>query len=239
MVSHATRSIFLFSLVVCALIAACSSSNPVSDPEPPLIEHIQALNFPKYLPPAIKPCPDDMAFISDGQYCIDTYEAPDQKGAYPLYAQSAFQAEAYCSARQKRLCTHQRWYTACTGPEKMRYPYGNTYRKGTCNDDKVGWTPVPWEQMGSPAWLRTAKGRYKGEPSGNRPNCVSGYGVYDLTGNVAEWVREPRVHYKYVVKGGYWYGVMFGTPSCGFSNIGHSPNFNSYEFGFRCCKDAD
>lgn len=238
MVSHVTKSIFSFSIFLCLLVVACGQSTLTSDPEPPTVDRADVvLQLPKKLP--IKPCPDDMVYIPKLEYCIDTYEAPNEKGTYPLYAQSAFEAEAYCSAHQKQLCTHNQWYIACVGPERKLYPYGNTYHKGTCNDDKTGWTEVPWHQMGSPAWIETAKSRYKGETSGSRPACVSGYGVYDLTGNVAEWVREPRVPYKYVVKGGYWYGVMFGTPSCGFSNIGHSPGFNSYEFGFRCCKDAN
>lgn len=182
------------------------------------------------------PCADDMVYIERFHFCIDKYEAPNKKGAYPFYAQTAFQAEDYCKSVGKRLCTASQWYTACSGPNWNTYPYGNSYKKGTCNDDKTGWVHVPWETMGTPAWLKWCKEQFKGEPSGNRPGCVSDYGVYDLTGNVAEWTKETNNPHGYVVKGGYWYGVLQGTPTCGFVNPAHAPGFNSYEFGFRCCK---
>lgn len=231
MANYVMRSIFLFSSLL-------NCSTPIINPDSPepIIEHDTSIIMFHTFP---TPCPDDMVFIPDSHYCIDRYEAPNQEGEYPLYAQTAFQAESYCSDHKKQLCTHKQWYIACAGPEREKYPYGNSYRKGTCNDDKTGWTYVPWHLMSTPAWAETTKRLFKGELSGSRPACVSGYGVYDLTGNVAEWVREPHVPYKYVVKGGYWYGVMFDVPSCRFSNIGHSPDFASYEFGFRCCKNAN
>lgn len=239
MVNHVTKSIFFFS-IISLFIVACTTSTPVLPPDPPpIVEHLPPpLELPKALP-VMQPCPDDMVFIPEGHFCIDTYEAPNQKGAYPLYAQTAYQGEVYCQQQNKQLCTNSRWMQACMGPNHKTYPYGNVYHRGTCNDDKVGWTPVPWLTMGTPAWNKWCQAHYKGEPSGSHNTCMSDYGVFDLTGNVAEWVREPKVQYRYVVKGGYWYGVLVGTPTCGFSNIGHSPLFNSYEFGFRCCKDTD
>ena len=184
------------------------------------------------------PCPEDMIYIEKSHYCIDKYEAPNQEGAYPFYAQTAFQAISYCRSVGKELCTQNRWQTACVGPQHKTYPYGNFYKRGTCNDYKYGWVKVPWLTMGTPAWLQWCKQQYKGDPSGSHPACVSDYGVYDMTGNVAEWAREPNSPYGYVTKGGYWYGVLQGTPTCGFVNPAHSAGFNSYEFGFRCCEVA-
>src|SRR5579872_7099834 len=117
------RRIFSFSIFLLLIVAACGQSPVILDPEPLIIDHAEtAILLPKKLP--IPLCPDDMVYISKGHYCIDTYEAPDQKGAYPLYAQSAYQAETYCSEHQKQLCTHQQWYGACVGPERKQYPYG-------------------------------------------------------------------------------------------------------------------
>lgn len=182
-------------------------------------------------------CPDDMVYIADRNFCIDKYEAPNQEGVKPFAAQTAYQAEYYCQSQGKRLCTQQRWMIACEGPQHLPYPYGPFFKRGTCNDDKYGWVKVPWLTMGTPAWDKWCQEQYKAEPSGHRAACVSGYGVYDMTGNVAEWTKEPHSPYGYVTKGGYWYGVLGNnTPSCGFVNPAHSPGFNSYEFGFRCCK---
>lgn len=197
---------------------------PVSSPEVIITAHTH--------------CPDDMIYIDQYNYCIDKYEAPNVEGTYPFAAQTAFEAINYCQSIGKELCTQTRWNIACVGPQHKTYPYGNFYRRGICNDNKYGWIKVPWLTMGTPAWNTWCISQYKGAPSGSHPSCVSDYGVYDLTGNVAEWTREPNSSFGYVTKGGYWYGVLQGTPTCRFVNPAHSPGFNSYEFGFRCCQAA-
>ena len=234
MANYVTKSIFLFSLV----LLCCNKPAEPSPVPPPKVEVPVVSPEPKQIPEVVHPCPDDMVYIERSKYCIDRYEAPNQKGVKPFAAQTAFQAVNYCKSVGKELCTHEQWNTACTGPQHKAYPYGNVYKRGTCNDDKEHWVPVPWKTMGTPAWDKFCQEQYKGEPSGNRPACVSDDGVYDMTGNVAEWVVEPKNPHGFVVKGGYWYGVLQGTPTCGFVNPAHAPGFNSYEFGFRCCKDA-
>ena len=239
MANPITKSIFSFSLLLCLLIAACGQSQSQSPPTPelpPVVAHPPVVILS---PTPVPPCPDDMVLIEPAHFCIDRYEAPNQKGALPFAAQTAYQGEAYCASVGKELCTRIQWTIACMGTKHKVYPYGNIYKRGTCNDDKIGWIPVPWNTMGTPAWTKWCKSQYKAEPSGSRPACISDYGVFDMTGNTAEWVRDPTVHYRYVVKGGYWYGVMFGTPTCKFSNRGHPPSFDSYEFGYRCCKSAN
>ncbi len=233
------RYLFSFSVVSLVLLLSCSKPPPEPEPAPPpKVEPPVVAVQPPQEPQVALPCPDDMVYIKDAHLCIDRYEAPNQKGVKPFAAQTAFQAVDYCKSVGKQLCTQTQWNTACVGPKHKLYPYGNVYKRGTCNDDKTNWVPVPWLTMGTPAWDQFCKEQYKGEPSGNRPGCVSDYGVYDMTGNVAEWVVEPRNVHGYVVKGGYWYGVLQGTPTCIFVNPAHAPGFNSYEFGFRCCKAA-
>jgi formylglycine-generating enzyme required for sulfatase activity len=236
MSSFVAKRIFLYGLV---LLSCNKPPKPEPVSPPPIVEVPVATPEPEPIPKVVLPCPSDMVYIERAGYCIDRYEAPNQEGVKPFAAQTAFQAVNYCKSVGKELCTHQQWNTACTGPQHKLYPYGNVYKRGTCNDDKTGWVWVPWETMGTPAWDKWCKEQYKGEPSGNRPACVSDDGVYDMTGNVAEWVVEPKNPHGYVVKGGYWYGVLQGTPTCGFVNPAHAPGFNSYEFGFRCCKEAD
>jgi sulfatase modifying factor 1 len=242
MANYVTRSIFTFSLLLFIAVVSCVDfSDTTAIPEVKIQEvHETKIEFPAPIPVMIAPCPQDMVYIEKYHYCIDQYEAPNQKGAYPFYAQTAYRAVEYCHSQDKELCNQDRWVIACRGPRLKLYPYGNSYRRGVCNDDKYGWVKVPWETMGTPAWDKFAKERFKGEPSGFRPACVSGYGVYDMTGNVAEWTIEPRNHWGYVTKGGYWYGVLGKgyTPSCDFVNPAHAAWFSSYEFGFRCCKEA-
>lgn len=231
------KNIFSFGIIGSILVLSCTKGEPVINNKP-IITPDPVVVVDKKNDEKPKPCPDDMVFVDHFNFCIDRYEAPNQKDTKPFTAQTAFDAIKYCKSIGKDLCTQVQWQTACTGPKMKMYPYGNTYKKGTCNDDKTGWVPVPWSTMGTPTWDTFCRKQYKGEPSGSRSDCVSDYGVYDMTGNVAEWVKEPKNPHGYVVKGGYWYGVLQGTPSCYFVNPAHAPSFNSYEFGFRCCKDA-
>jgi formylglycine-generating enzyme required for sulfatase activity len=66
---------------------------------------------------------------------------------------------------------------------------------------------------------------------------VSPFGVYDLNGNINEWVERPGKEYpnRSGLKGGWW-GPVRGRcrPTVGF----HKEDDYGYEEGFRCCKDA-
>lgn len=187
-------------------------------------------------------CPADM--IEVASFCIDRYEAPNEKGAKPLAFKTAFEGEAWCQTRGKRLCTEAEWVRACEGAQDRPFPYGTKYVKGACNDDKT-WIAPSWTALGTyPSDASTAEAErlYQADPSGSRPGCASEDGVMDLTGNVAEWVVRSFDHandYSHVMKGCYWSGCYGGSPpSCSFVNPAHPGGFRTYEAGFRCCAAA-
>ena len=75
-------------------------------------------------------------------------------------------------------------------------------------------------------------------PSGSKPGCVSEYGVFDLTGNVDEWViadhDRPKEKAKFVaLKGGAWGHVR---NACRPVTTSHEPEFRYYFVSFRCCQ---
>ena len=76
------------------------------------------------------------------------------------------------------------------------------------------------------------------EPAGSRPQCVSPFGVYDLNGNINEWVRRPGKERpnRSGLKSGWW-GPVRGRcrPTVGF----HKESDYGYEVGFRCCKEPN
>src|SRR5450432_3120232 len=104
------------------------------------------------IPSAQHPCPLGMASVG-GAYCIDAYEAslvetlpdgaerawpyyrsvPDgvavravsSGGVYPQGYISGLQARAACERSGKRLCRADEWKSACMGPRKTTFPYGN------------------------------------------------------------------------------------------------------------------
>jgi formylglycine-generating enzyme required for sulfatase activity len=201
-----------------------------------------AVDAPADAPDAKVVCPADMVHV--GASCVDRYEAPNEPGARPLAFQTAPEGQAFCAARGKRLCTEAEWVRACEGAGKRPYPYGASYVRGRCNDDKT-WIAPNWTTLGtypSAAATKEAARLYQADPSGSRAGCASEDGVMDLTGNVAEWVVRSfptAAGHEHVLKGCYWSGCYGGSPpSCGFVNGAHPGTFRTYEAGFRCCKDA-
>jgi len=204
-------------------------------------------------PVRLPECPRDMAAL--GASCIDRYEAPNVQGAKPLVMLSAFEAEAWCRERGKRLCTEAEWELACEGPPRVsgtdilgeaprgrEYPYGEVREEGACNDG-TRWIEYDQELLNmwpDPPGVREVERLYQGAPSGSHPRCVSPFGVYDLLGNVEEWVfRSPGGRFEHALKGCYWAGCFGGSkPSCASTNYAHARTFRFYEIGFRCCMDA-
>ena len=74
--------------------------------------------------------------------------------------------------------------------------------------------------------------------TGATPSCASeweGDKIYDMVGNVEEWVTTSRPEWPHVssLKGGYWSKPW---SKCRGTNDSHGPNFRFYEIGFRCCR---
>jgi formylglycine-generating enzyme required for sulfatase activity len=187
-------------------------------------------------------CPSGMVRVHD--YCIDRYEAPNRAGAKPLVMQSANDAHGWCESHGKRLCTEDEWIGACQGDDHAAYPYGNQHVDGRCNDDRA-WLVVKEATLAK--WpadeaQEHAKELYHATPSGSKHECVTEDGVYDMTGNVEEWVVRTHEHandWPYILAGCYWSGCYGGgKPTCHSTNSAHGPAFRFYETGFRCCKDV-
>ncbi len=168
--------------------------------------------------------------------CMDRFEAPNEAGARPLVMRSLADAEAFCRARQKRLCSEAEWETACESGDERPWQYGWKVDRRACNSDK------PWREFDARALMaggetarREVERLWQGSPSGAYPGCVTKDGVHDLMGNVEEWVTSsrPRKHAG-ALMGGFWAKPWTG---CRGTNDAHAPNFVFYEVGFRCCKE--
>jgi hypothetical protein len=171
-------------------------------------------------------------------FCIDRFEHPDRKGAYPVIAVTWYEAKASCEARGARLCTEDEWTFACEGEEARPYPTGYTRNENACVIDR------PWRLFDErrlavrDSTLAVAEIDYvwQGEASGARPTCRSVFGVYDMTGNVDEWTSSvQREGYRSIFKGGYWGPVR---ARCRASTRAHNEDFYFYQQGFRCCTDG-
>gem|GEM_PF-3100416 len=106
--------------------------------------------------------------VTTQAYCIDIFEYPNKRGTTPRTNVGIADAESLCKKMGKRLCLEEEWERACKGPGNTKFSYGNSFIVGKCN-------------------TADAEGNKSGlQASGSFPNCVSGYGVYDMSGNAAE-----------------------------------------------------
>ena len=205
-------------------------------------------------------CPDDMVYIKGGQitvgadgplqkweedahrvqlssFCIDRYEYPNKKSELPLSYVTFPEARSLCLSEGKRLCTSAEWEHTCRGVERRRYSYGQYYDSRRCN------TPI---QGGGPG-----KSKPPIAESGAHKDCRTPEGVYDLNGNLSEWVSdswsdfpEPFSKYKFVdpntwrtLRGGTMWSNTFYGQECS-SRHGHKLNWKNHDDGFRCCSDT-
>ncbi|MBI4704144.1 MAG: SUMF1/EgtB/PvdO family nonheme iron enzyme [Deltaproteobacteria bacterium] len=168
--------------------------------------------------------------------CMDRFEAPNQRGARPLVLQSFRSAERWCAARRKRRCTEQEWELACEGSYHLPLAYGWGVDVKICNSDK-GWRQVDFEAFApgrEEDAARETDRLWQGSPSGRYRACISPFGLYDLNGNVEEWVRSREGRkFPGALMGGFWAKPWTG---CRGTNDAHEPSFRFYETGFRCCR---
>jgi hypothetical protein len=147
----------------------------------------------------------DMPFGRTGKpffkVCIDLYEYPNKMGYMPRAKISFDDAKKMCAQQGKRLCTSEEWQWVCAGQDGLTYPYGKSFEQDRCNAD----TRIM--------------------ASGDKINCSTPSGVYDMVGNVFEWVTDKGAP------------VLMGGPYSKCQTLSPSPNGEAKpQSGLRCCK---
>ena len=154
-------------------------------------------------------------------------------GSHPVVQVSWFGAEAYCAWSGLRLPSEFEWEKAARGPQGSRYPWGDEWDATKCRHGGNKGSEQTCE-----VW--------------DYPDGVSGYGVYNMSGNVWEWCSdwyEADVYQRYgkgdltppasgssrVVRGGSW---RFDDPSYlrAAARLFHVPSYRLGYFGFRCVR---
>jgi hypothetical protein len=173
-----------------------------------------------------------------------TVRAISEAGVYPQGYISEVQAIQACSLSGKRLCRAKEWRKACMGPEHKTYGYADKSEPGKCNDH--GRSPMgvlfanenlaprqkwDWERMNRPE-LNQIEGTLA--PTGEHDGCTNGYGVYDMVGNLHEWVDDPNGTFQ----GGYYQDTTINGEGCQYVTMAHEARYHDYSTGFRCCADV-
>jgi formylglycine-generating enzyme required for sulfatase activity len=213
--------------------------------------HLVLADHPEIMwPPYARPVPEEK------------YRARSLPGVLPQGYVSRPEAAAACAHADKRLCTAREWQTACKGPHGYLYPYGAEETKGRCNTGKPH---LPQKLFGPDVMTNTEANfnspRLAQEPgflakTGEYSGCVGTYGVFDLVGNLHEWVADdvngalPRkIPMPYgpqgmgrlgsgVFMGGYFSSRREHGRGCEYVTTHHAPGYHDYSTGFRCCRDA-
>lgn len=158
------------------------------------------------------------------RFCIDRDEYTEAGARLPLNHKSFLEAEQICESVGKRICTESEWNFACEGSEMRPYPYGFERNSRACNADRT-------DILTPGKALRDLRA-----PSDAFPECVSPFGVRNLTGNLEEFVlREGSEPRRPAMKGAYW---QPSQNSCRARQTVHGPRYSGIETGFRCCGAA-
>jgi hypothetical protein len=174
-----------------------------------------------------------------------TVRAVSEPGVVPQGYISELQAKEACMLSGKRLCRPAEWRKACMGPEPTTYGYGTTNEPGRCNDsgrspvvatfgrtsdlsDRAQWN---FEHMNDPSLNQMTD---TVAPTGSHEGCTNGYGVYDMVGNLHEWVADPNGTFQ----GGYYQDTHINGDGCTYKTQAHAAWYHDYSTGFRCCADV-
>ncbi len=164
-----------------------------------------------------------------------TIRQPDYSTDRPVTLVTWWGAQAYCEAIGRRLPTEAEWERAAQGPEGYLYPWGNTFDSTVAVSglsDEPGLHPVDAYSDG-----------------------MSGYGVFNMAGNAAEWVADwyatyyyeqeaandlnptgPAMGSKKVVRGGSWDTLPIFLLTT--QRTSQHPAEATAALGFRCAADS-
>lgn len=182
------------------------------------------------------PFADGLRLTYDG----NTFAAMPAYANHPMTMVTWFGANAYCRFYDDRLPTEIEWEKAARGTELVNghglpFAWGEEIQGNNANYYS---SADLFEKMYGKLGNTTPVGFYNGQTHAGYEtlDSASPYGLYDMGGNVWQWMGDdyPDQHYRHM-RGGSFYTYEVDLRVWKFNSAG--PQHHSVEVGFRCAGD--
>jgi formylglycine-generating enzyme required for sulfatase activity len=169
-----------------------------------------------------------------------TFVAMPAYANHPMTMVTWFGANAYCEYYDSRLPSEIEWEKAARGTEMidgngLPFPWGTEIHSNNANYYS---SADLFEKMSGKLGNTTPVGFYNGQTYEGYEtlDSPSPYGLYDMGGNVWQWLGDdyPDQHYRHM-RGGSFYTYEVDLRVWKYNSAG--PQHYSREIGFRCAKD--
>ena len=177
----------------------------------------------------------DTTQMDQEQLMVELGEIQRQRDVLPVTSVNWYDASSYCKWLGKRLPGEAEWEKAARGPQGFAYPWGDEWDIAKSNTGDLRESEEILAAVGS------------------FPGDVSVFGVYDMGGNVSEWVSDWYAPYAGAEYQSPYYGDIHKVIKGGGAGVGHyalsyffraarrgqaDPSAVSTDVGFRCASAA-